>query len=174
MKKLLIVIGSIVCLSLVGNNYKRELVRELRQDVNGYSEQMGARERLEKSCATETVNPLNARSNSQAPHNETAISEDENPESALDFGVYIPNTFTPNNDGLNDVFNIYGFGIQKGKITIYNRWGEMLYTSNCLSSGWDGSYDEKPCEVATYIYILEYSTEEGNSFSKIGYVNLVK
>jgi gliding motility-associated-like protein len=53
--------------------------------------------------------------------------------------VFFPTSFTPNGDGLNDVFMPLGGGIEKFKLEIYNRWGNMIYSTNSMSQPWDGN-----------------------------------
>ncbi len=71
---------------------------------------------------------------------------------------HIPNAFTPNRDGLNELFRPVGL---EGRVTryefrIYNRWGEMLYDGNDASAGWDGSFGGKLCQEGQYVYLLYY------------------
>ena len=57
--------------------------------------------------------------------------------------LFIPNAFSPNNDGLNDVFYIYGNGISKISWSVFDRWGELVFSSNELNRGWDGKLNSK-------------------------------
>jgi len=91
-----------------------------------------------------------------------------------DFDLYIPNTFTPNNDGMNDVFEISYYGIKEIKLIIYDRWGVKLFATNDLKNNWDGIYNGKICQVGTYVYKLEYEPYKGKSGERIGHVNLVR
>ncbi|MBK7441840.1 MAG: gliding motility-associated C-terminal domain-containing protein [Bacteroidetes bacterium] len=74
----------------------------------------------------------------------------------IDFNV--PNAFTPNGDGLNDMFNIQTDLLISYHITIYNRWGELVFTSDDIGKGWDGNVNDKPQEIGTYIYYIESVT----------------
>lgn len=87
--------------------------------------------------------------------------------------IYIPNSFTPNNDGLNDVFYVYGIGIKNYSLSIYNRWGEKIFYSNDQSKGWNGLYNNEKCEIGTYVYHLEYDKPNGRHIVKTGNVNLI-
>ncbi len=60
-----------------------------------------------------------------------------------DYGIYIPNVFTPNGDGVNDVFQPKGFGIVKYNMAIYDRWGEKIYETSDFEKGWDGTKQSK-------------------------------
>ncbi|MFN3939681.1 MAG: gliding motility-associated C-terminal domain-containing protein, partial [Chitinophagales bacterium] len=72
-------------------------------------------------------------------------------------GLIVPNAFTPNSDGLNDIFKPYSELIFPNyQLQIYNRWGELLFTSNDITLGWDGTYLNKQQEVGTYVWVIEY------------------
>lgn len=66
--------------------------------------------------------------------------------------LYIPNAFTPNGDGINETFTPKGDGIQTFKMLIYNRWGELLYETDDLQKGWDGTYQGVLSQQDVYIY----------------------
>lgn len=87
--------------------------------------------------------------------------------------IYIPNSFTPNNDGLNDVFYVYGIGIKNYSLAIYNRWGEKIFYSSNQTNGWDGKFKGILCEIGTYIYRLEYDKPSGEHKLREGHVNLI-
>ncbi|MBN2891663.1 MAG: gliding motility-associated C-terminal domain-containing protein [Bacteroidales bacterium] len=65
--------------------------------------------------------------------------------------IYIPNIFTPNNDGINETFYIKGILHETWQIFIYNRWGEIVYESEDYKGDWDGG----KCSEGTYYYILQ-------------------
>lgn len=66
--------------------------------------------------------------------------------------LYIPNTFTPNNDGLNEVFKGQGEGLEEYNMWIFDRWGENLFYSANIDEGWDGTYKGKQVENGMYVY----------------------
>ncbi len=88
--------------------------------------------------------------------------------------LYIPNTFTPNGDGLNDEFYVSGFGFSDVTLEIFDRWGVQLFSSNEVTHGWNGKYQGQQCQIATYIYKLSYSTFGGKLTTRTGHVNLVR
>ena len=53
--------------------------------------------------------------------------------------LYVPNAFTPNNDGLNDAFEIIGRQIESFELVIYNRWGDVVYSTTSLEDSWMGN-----------------------------------
>ncbi len=70
------------------------------------------------------------------------------------FKYYVPNAFTPNGDGTNDVFKVIGkYENIALEFYIYDRWGRLVFTSDQLSSGWDGSLGGQPCPPGTYVWI---------------------
>ena len=84
--------------------------------------------------------------------------------------IFIPNTFTPNDDGLNDSFEIKTVNSNCGyKLMIYNRWGVNIYTSKNLDDPWDGTVNGRKVEMDTYVYILK-----GLHTSKVGTVNVIR
>ncbi len=91
-----------------------------------------------------------------------------------DYGVYVPNIFTPNGDGVNDIFQPKGFGITKYELRIFNRWGEELMMTNDFGHGWDGFYKGKLSQEDTYIWKINLTNVFGKSHELSGHVTLVK
>jgi len=81
-----------------------------------------------------------------------------------DFAVYIPNVFTPDGDGLNDTFNVKGIGISEKNflMRIFNRWGMLIYSTEDIHQGWDGTYKGQICEDGIYAYYIEVMVENSN------------
>jgi len=70
--------------------------------------------------------------------------------------IYVPNTFTPNNDGRNDLLRPYMIGIkQLSFFRIYNRWGQLIHETRDTKKGWDGIFKGNPVEVQTLVWMLE-------------------
>jgi gliding motility-associated-like protein len=70
--------------------------------------------------------------------------------------IWVPNAFTPNNDGKNDVWEIVGyFPCEDLTLYIFNRWGELIYQTNELPLRWDGKYSDDKVKLEVYVYILE-------------------
>jgi len=90
--------------------------------------------------------------------------------------LFIPNTFTPNGNGVNEKFNAYGEGIISFHMQIFNRWGQLIFETNDINAGWDGTYKGKIVETDTYVYKIDYQTECGGMLTKneIGHVNVIK
>lgn len=92
--------------------------------------------------------------------------------------VYIPNTFTPDGDQFNQVFQpvfTSGFDPFDYTLLIFNRWGERVFESHNAAAGWDGMYGGKPCQSGTYTWQIEVKTtlsDERKRFT--GHVNLLR
>ncbi len=77
-------------------------------------------------------------------------------------GLFIPNAFSPNNDGTNDMFKPIVVGsIHDYLMRIYNRWGQMIFESSIPNIGWDGTYQGQRCEVGTYIWTINALDDQG-------------
>lgn len=90
------------------------------------------------------------------------------------YGIFIPNSFTPNGDELNDVFKIYGNSLLSIKMEIYDRWGKLLFTSNDVEQSWDGTFKNVPCELGVYNYKITYKGVDGKVNEKTGSITLVR
>ena len=94
------------------------------------------------------------------------------------FYIYTPNAFTPNNDGVNDVFLpvINGFDPEKFSMFIFDRWGNLVFESLNLNVGWNGlSSKNEECQSGVYVYkiVLEEKIDESNR-AYIGNITLVR
>lgn len=90
--------------------------------------------------------------------------------------VFVPNAFSPNGNGLNDVFlPSTGFvDIVDYSFGVYNRWGENLFQTSDRNEGWDGKYAGKKCEPGTYVWILTFKTASGQYIDIKGIVTLLR
>jgi gliding motility-associated-like protein len=77
-------------------------------------------------------------------------------------GFEVPNTFTPNGDGINDVWRIRGLRTFEEGLTIeiYNRWGDMVFETNDYQNDWGGTYQNKQLPAATYYYVIKFNGED--------------
>lgn len=90
------------------------------------------------------------------------------------FEVKIPNVFTPNGDGDNDIFVPKMQGVTEYNLMIYNRWGELLFESKSQEIGWDGYYRGLMSMPGVYIYKLDLKFSNGERTSKFGDVTLLR
>ena len=90
-------------------------------------------------------------------------------------GVYIPNVFTPNGDGQNDVFHVSANGMKTYSIEIFNRWGERIFQSNSLEIDWDGTTTSGIQEsTGNYYYIIKLSDFANKEYTYKGYIQLLR
>ncbi|MBC7695723.1 MAG: gliding motility-associated C-terminal domain-containing protein [Burkholderiales bacterium] len=90
-----------------------------------------------------------------------------------DWDVFIPNAFTPNDDLDNEVFIPMGYGISEIKLTIFDRWGSVIFKSNDETKGWDGKEKGRICAQGVYIYQAEITAMSGAKLRKTGHVTLL-
>ena len=94
--------------------------------------------------------------------------------------IFIPNTFSPNGDGMNDVFYPRGKGVYGIKaMRIFSRWGELLYertnfVPNDVTAGWNGTYQGKKLTPDVYVYVIDIVCDNDYVFSAKGNVTLLK
>ncbi|RZK18090.1 MAG: gliding motility-associated C-terminal domain-containing protein, partial [Pedobacter sp.] len=88
--------------------------------------------------------------------------------------IYIPNAFTPNNDGKNDVFLIYGNTIASAKMNIYTQWGQLLFQSDNVANGWDGTFRGVNQPIGVYVYMVEAQLTDGTTVIRKGTVTLLR
>jgi gliding motility-associated-like protein len=89
-------------------------------------------------------------------------------------GLFIPNVFTPNGDGSNDVLFVYGNTIKSLTLSIYDQWGELQFKSTNKASGWDGTYKGTNQPVGVYVYYIEATMNDGQVVKKKGTVTLLR
>ena len=72
--------------------------------------------------------------------------------------IYVPNAFTPNSDGINDVFQVKGTAVETYEISIWNRWGQKVFESENLDDIWEGDFQGGGyyVESETYVYQINY------------------
>lgn len=87
----------------------------------------------------------------------------------------LPNAFTPNRDGKNDVFKPFITQIVTGyKMTIWNRWGELIFTSAQPQNGWNGYYKNQAQPAGAYVYIISFIDSDGLPVNLKGTVNIIR
>jgi gliding motility-associated-like protein len=98
-----------------------------------------------------------------------------------EFGIFVPNSFTPNYDGLNDVFKPvftpYGLDTRTFEMRVYDRWGILVFSSSDPNKGWDGSHFNKgdePMKEDAYTWIIRYRDLDGKQYDQKGFVTLIK
>jgi gliding motility-associated-like protein len=90
--------------------------------------------------------------------------------------VYVPNTFTPNGDGQNDVLKVFGPGVASVKeVRIFNRWGQLVFeTNNPSNIGWDGTYKGQELNPGVFVYYMDVECINGERTIKKGDITLLR
>lgn len=88
--------------------------------------------------------------------------------------VAFPNAFSPNGDGMNDIFNFESRFITAVIMKIYNRWGELVYQTENIDQGWDGNVGGKAAPPGAYIHHTQLTDDMGITFVKTGEIILIR
>ncbi|HET6225600.1 MAG TPA: PKD domain-containing protein [Bacteroidia bacterium] len=90
--------------------------------------------------------------------------------------VYIPNSFSPDNNRTNDVFRAVGADIIFYHLSIFDRWGELIFEANGLNEGWDGYYNGTLVQNDVYVWVMNYRTacDESNLHTRRGIVSVIR
>jgi len=88
--------------------------------------------------------------------------------------VFVPNIFSPNGDGINDIVYVEGKTVESIDFFIYDRWGEKVFESTNQAVGWDGSYRGKPMNKAVFVYYLQATFKDGSTVTKKGDITLMR
>jgi gliding motility-associated-like protein len=96
------------------------------------------------------------------------------PDDCSDKVIYLPNSFSPNNDGQNDVLYVRGTGISTMELVIYDRYGSLVFKSNDLNNGWDGTLNNKALKSAVFIINLDVTFIDGEQKTLKGNITLMR
>lgn len=92
--------------------------------------------------------------------------------------VFVPDAFTPNNDGNNDRLAVYLADFVSVNVKIFNRWGELMYSSNNLTEQWDGTSANAPCPPGDYTWVVTYEAVDSPTttsiYARSGHVMLLR
>lgn len=102
----------------------------------------------------------------QAASNSVAVLKDPN--------LFHPTAFTPNGDNLNDHFTVFGQYVTAFQMKIFNRWGELLFTTDDIATGWDGTFRGAEMPEGTYTFIAHITDRAGRTFKRSGSVLLLR
>lgn len=119
------------------------------------------------------------------PENTTFYATIESPDGCVETDsvrvnvrglIYVPNAFTPDGDGLNDFFKAKGVDISEFKMEIYDRWGSLVFISDDIDRGWNGSFrgDGYYCPPDIYQYRIVATEHEGEVFELRGHITLLR
>jgi gliding motility-associated-like protein len=88
--------------------------------------------------------------------------------------VFVPNTFTPNSDGKNDILFARSGLLQEIYFAVYDRWGQLVFETTDLTKGWDGNFNGKACNPDVFGYYIKYKCNNGEESFKKGNVTLIR
>ncbi len=88
--------------------------------------------------------------------------------------VFIPNAFSPNNDGHNDDLGIYGNCINEAIFRVFDRWGELVFETRDIEARWDGKYKGYPVSAGVFVYQLTAKLKNGDKVTKTGNITVVR
>ena len=88
--------------------------------------------------------------------------------------IYVPNAFTPDGDGINDILYVYGDMLEDVYFIIFNRWGEVVFETNNVEEGWDGTYNGHEADPAVFDYYLKATCIGKTIFEKKGNITLIR
>ncbi len=96
-----------------------------------------------------------------------------------EYTFYIPNSFTPNGDGINDIFIPKNSGIDQGtdlyQLMIFDRWGQLIFSTNSLTTGWNGTMKgTTPVQIDTYVWKIKVKDVFSEEHQYTGHVNLLR
>lgn len=88
--------------------------------------------------------------------------------------LFVPNTFTPNGDGVNDLFHALTREVAVYRLMVFNRWGELIFDTDRLEGAWDGTYKGQDSPIDTYVWRVDYTEVNGRARTVYGHVNLLR
>lgn len=88
--------------------------------------------------------------------------------------IFVPNVFTPNGDGKNDVLKVFGNYIRSIDFRIFNQWGQLIFSTTDATMGWDGKHKGQLQPVGVYTYTLKLIRQDGTTVTQKGAVNLIQ
>lgn len=89
-------------------------------------------------------------------------------------GLFVPNTFTPNGDGVNDLFFALTDEVTEFRLLVFNRWGSEIFGTDHLGEAWDGTFQGVESPIDTYVWRVDYTLANGSAHTRFGHVNLIR
>ncbi len=132
------------------------------------------------NTANPLANPVNTTSYSVIAYDKNGCSNSDTVEVAVisrlcdDSNIYIPNAFTPNGDGNNDVLLVRSNELMEVYFAVYNQWGELMFETKDQNMGWDGNYKSVKSNPGVFAYYLKAKCYNKKEFFKKGNVTLIR
>ncbi|MCH8903732.1 MAG: gliding motility-associated C-terminal domain-containing protein [Bacteroidetes bacterium] len=106
---------------------------------------------------------------------DTVLITDDCNKQSCENSIFIPNAFSPNGDNMNDILYVLGEDINLFEFVIFNRWGQKVFTSSNINSGWDGTLNGKPINPSVFVWYLKAEClTDGEMIFKTGDVTLIR
>lgn len=126
------------------------------------------------TCPTTIATPDNTTTYIVTFTDNNGCSDDAAINIYFDPIVYVPNSFTPDDDAHNNYFSVEASNVTEFELLIFNRWGELIYTMTSVDDYWDGTYKGKLCKDGTYVWKMTYKSLRGDKIVQAGHINLLK
>lgn len=126
------------------------------------------------TCPTTITSPLNSTSYIVTFTDNNGCVDQAAINIYFDPIVYVPNTFTPDNDEHNNFFKVEASNITDFELLIFNRWGELIFVMNNPNDYWDGTYNGEICKDGTYVWKMTYKSVRGEQTVQTGHINILK
>lgn len=157
--------GMTAVLSATGGNGSGEFIWQPFEMVNCFS------------CASTYTTPLQETTTFVVTYEQSGgciVSDDVTifVEESFNFGV--PNSFSPNGDGVNDLLYVRGSNITKINFMVYNRYGQEVFSTTSQKEGWDGTHEGRELNAGVFGYVLEVEQIDGNRKLVKGDINLTR
>jgi gliding motility-associated-like protein len=92
----------------------------------------------------------------------------------FDYVIWVPNIFSPNGDGNNDIAFVRGVGVEYLNFVIFDRWGEKVFETNDINNGWDGTFRGQKMNNGVFVYYLQATFKNGEEVTKKGDITLIR
>jgi gliding motility-associated-like protein len=88
--------------------------------------------------------------------------------------LWVPNAFTPNGDGVNDLFELFSINVVDFHLEIFSRWGELMFISDDIGYSWDGKYQNKVVPEGAYVWVAKVTLLNGDKPALRGSVTVIR
>jgi gliding motility-associated-like protein len=92
----------------------------------------------------------------------------------LNCNIFVPNIFSPNGDGINDILYVHSECIKRMDFAVFDRWGNKVFETTNINDGWNGTYHGKPMEMGTYVWYLNATLYSGKVMNEHGNVAIIR
>ncbi len=157
------------------NGVKEYIVEKIDDNQTIYSEEnMKKNTSFSDQLTTDQPQVLHYRIKALSTHTTPKIAYSLTLELRREMEIYLPDAFSPNNDGKNDALLIKGKFIKKIKLTLFNNWGQPIFESTSLTDSWDGKIANSPAPIGAYTYLIEAEDFTKKKIIKNGTILIIR